>query len=794
MNKILSILKYLIGWPLSFISLFFIFKLVYTNFYSFQSLERINILFLLLGIGFYLFYFFLRSVLWHEIIKEKGNRLPFIKSAYFWEISEIKRYTPGNIWSFVSRTQLFTKENMSTQNMVYSLFNETILIILGCFLASVFYISYLFNNSLINSFLIIISFLSIIMYVFAHKINDRIKFKGFFEKIKTLFPGNNYNHNFKILMLSFTAFFAFGVATYFSSVAIFYLDLKNILQIISLSVFSLLIGYLSIITPMGLGVREGVMTLGLTHFIALSPAGFIAIFTRIIFILSEVVFLTIVFFVNRVRINLLDKLIFLLKKYKYESILAISSFSYFCYYTIASFLRYDNFFTGRFDLGNMDQAVWNTIHGRIFEITNPNGTEIISRLAFHADFILILLSPLYLIWSDPKMLLITQTLVLSFGAAFIFLIGNFILKDKKISLVFSIVYLLNPSIGYANLYDFHPVTLATTFLLGAFYFILKKDYKFFLLFAVLSGLTKEHVWAIIGLMGLYIIFSSIRKTGIKKRLINRDVFIGLIVTFFSAAIFYCLIWNLIPSHSGGNHFALSYYAEFGNSASEVAKNILLNPIKTLSVAFAPEKLKYLYEILSPLGFLPLLAPLILFLSIPDLAVNLLSNNAQLHQIYYQYTSTTTPFLFIAAIYSVCFLLKRFQNLNRLLIVIYLLFFAFFSQYLLGPLPGSKKANIDMFTRQLGNRDVIENYISKIPSRYSISATNNLGSHLSRRQKIFTIPVGMDKADIIMFLLNDEYAEPSLKEQKKMAKNMENDKNYILVFKNGDFIAFAKNSN
>ncbi len=793
MNKIISLLKYLIGWPLSFVSLFFIFKLVLSNSGNLPNLQNINYLFLFLGIIFFQLYFFLRSVLWHEIIKEKGNTIPFVKSTYFWEISEIKRYTPGNIWSFLSRTKLFTEENMTTQNMVYSLFNETVLIILGCFLVSVFYVSYLFNNILINYLLILLSFLSIILYVYAHKINERIQFKGIFEKIKLLLPDNNYNHNFKVYFLAFVAFLSFGIATYFSSIAIFYLNPKDILIIVSLSVFSLLIGYLSIVTPMGLGVREGVMTLGLSNFINLTSAGVISIFTRIIFILSEVIFLIIVFIINKVKINLLDKLVILLKKYKYELIVVCSSFTYFLYYTVSSFLRYDNFFTGRFDLGNMDQAVWNTIHGRIFEITNPNGTEIISRLAFHADFILVLLSPFYLIWSNPKMLLIIQTLVLSFGAVFIFLIGSNILKDKKISLAFSLAYLINPSVGYANLYDFHPVTLATTFLLACFYFILKKDYKLFLLFAILAGLTKEHVWAIIALLGLFVVFTFIKEQGFKIKTVSKEVVICLLVFLFSISIFYYLIWHAIPAQTGGNHFALSYYSDFGNSASEVTKNILLNPLKILFLIFSPEKLNYLSDILSPVGFLPLLSPLILLISIPDLLVNLLSNNSQLHQIYYQYTSTTTPFLFIAAIYSISFFLNKFRNINKVLIITYILFFAFFAQYSLGPLPGSKKPNIDMFTKQLGNKDVIENYISKIPSRYSISATNNLGSHLSRRQEIFTIPLGMEKADIVMFLLNDKFAQPSLEQQKLMAKNMENDKNYILVFKNGDFVVFQRRS-
>src|SRR5690606_29781357 len=103
--------------------------------------------------------------------------------------------------------------------------------------------------------------------------------------------------------------------------------------------------------------------------------------------------------------------------------------AYFTYFTIQ---KHHNFFTGRFDLGNMDQTVWNSIHGRIFLFTNPDGTDIISRLAFHADFILILLSPLYLIWSDPRMLLITQTVIIASGAFFVYKIGQTIIGNNSI--------------------------------------------------------------------------------------------------------------------------------------------------------------------------------------------------------------------------------------------------------------------------------------------------------------------------------------------------------------------------
>ena len=64
----------------------------------------------------------------------------------------------------------------------------------------------------------------------------------------------------------------------------------------------------------------------------------------------------------------------------------------------------------------MEQTIWNTLHGHIFEFTNPNGTTIVSRLAFHADFILVLLAPIYALWQDPRLLLLIQTAILGLGA------------------------------------------------------------------------------------------------------------------------------------------------------------------------------------------------------------------------------------------------------------------------------------------------------------------------------------------------------------------------------------------
>ena len=55
--------------------------------------------------------------------------------------------------------------------------------------------------------------------------------------------------------------------------------------------------------------------------------------------------------------------------------------------------RHDAFWTGRFDLGNMVQAVWSTAHGRPLETTDVTGDQFV-RLGAHVDPILVLFTPL----------------------------------------------------------------------------------------------------------------------------------------------------------------------------------------------------------------------------------------------------------------------------------------------------------------------------------------------------------------------------------------------------------------
>lgn len=801
----LRMAKFIIGWPISIAALFFIVKITSPHFKTiFSNLEKINWLFLILSIFCFLIYYFVRSSIWKLILKEKGYNIPLRVVSYLWEMSELKRFVPGAIWSFLGKTSLFGELGIPTKTVFKSILIEIEFFVLACLFVSTLSFPYLFQKVITfipyKPFLPILAtasvFLTTFIFIFSTPILNRINIK-YCNPIKRLLPLFSPKTNLIIFLTAVTYTFFFGLGTYFAAISVAYLSPAFILSLIGFFVFSLVAGFLSMIAPMGIGIREGIITIGLSKHLSLTIAGFISIFARILLIFSELCFILFVTSWHKAKNKYIMAFENFISKHKQEVILGFLITAYIAYFTTASFLRYDNFYTGRFDLGNMTQTVWNTIHGRMFELTDPNGTEIISRLAFHADFILILLSPFYLLWENPKMLLLIQTVIIAIGAFFVYAIAKHAIKNKNLSLVFGAIYLLNPSLNYTNLYDFHAVTFATTFLLASFYFLLRRRYVPLIIFLILSGLTKEHVWLITGLFGVYIFFPKVNNHLRPRRSHAQDLrgrltsVIGIIIFIVSILLFYYLIWHAISNALGSKHFALNYYSDFGDSPTQIVKNIFLSPQKTLTVILQKDQLTYLKNLFLPVGFMPVFAfPFITF-AIPDLLINLLSKNANLHQIYYQYSATITPFIFIASIFGVGNLKKWFPTISTNIYISYLLLSTLTASYFFGPLPPAQDPNIAMFTKPQKEKKIINDFVHGIPPTYSVAATNNIGSHLSHRQKIFTIPVGLDQADYILFLLNDLSAQPSLKFQKDLAIKLSLDKNYIEVFRTGDFVAFRK---
>lgn len=97
----------------------------------------------------------------------------------------------------------------------------------------------------------------------------------------------------------------------------------------------------------------------------------------------------------------------------------------------------------------------------------------------------------------------------------------------------------------------------------------------------------------------------------------------------------------------------------------------------------------------------------------------------------------------------------------------------------------------MFTEDLTNERLIDRFLQRIPRRYDVAATNEVGSHLSHRQLIYTIPLGIDRAEVVVMLNNPSLGSEEIKLIKQTDTKLLSDPNYFVVYRDSQFIVFKR---
>jgi len=446
------------------------------------------------------------------------------------------------------------------------------------------------------------------------------------------------------------------------------------------------------------------------------------------------------------------------------------------YFLSLSFLtisRHRNYYSFRYDLGNMEQVIYNTSEGRVFEFTDPEGEDTVSRLKYHADFILVFLAPIYRLFPYTETLLIVQALVIALGAIPLFWLAKDVLKDEKLGLLVGGFYLLSPIVWRANLFDFHGVTFLPTIILFAFWYLYKKKYIWFFVFSIFSMFCKEQIPIAVILMTVW---GMIRDRGFRKK--------GLIFSFLAGLYFLFTFFVLIPAfRTTGGHFVFKHF--YSKSGGEAGYNReFLTDGRTYKLMLA---------LLLPFGFLPVLAPVFLGFSLPDLAAKILSGRIYHRSIDFHYMASIIPFFFISFVFGLkkLFGLIEAKKIKRvwgiiLVVVCFLISFCLWSP------ATSEHLGLSIFSL-LSKRDEVD-YIERlkreIGEEAGVCATNNLGAQFARRENLYHFPNFCEKADYILILIGygDMVSEKTASEK---VASLAADINYRKIGEYKNFVGFEK---
>jgi uncharacterized membrane protein len=414
-----------------------------------------------------------------------------------------------------------------------------------------------------------------------------------------------------------------------------------------------------------------------------------------------------------------------------RAVLAAGIAAYAAGFAALSMLRHSAFFTGRFDLGNMVQAVWSTAHGHPLRMTNLHGEQI-SRLAAHVDPILVLFAPLWWVWPSTDLLLLVQAVAVALGALPVFLLARKHLTSARAGVGFALAYLLYPATGWLTLNEFHPVALATPLLLFAFWYLDEDRVLPFALFAIAASACKEEIALVVAGFGIWYAIA------------HRRWLAGAAIATLGGAWAAIAIGVVIPHyHAGAESDFYGRYSEVGGSAGGIVKTAFTHPLRIAEAAFSSRDLRFLLELVAPLAALSLLAPLVLLAALPELAINLLSATTTQTSIHFHYTAGLIPPLVVAAIFGA-------KRLSRWVVPIAaaVVLAALIGNYRLGPIPGWRHVpggeRFQATAARVTDHDrVAERALELIPSRAVVSATNTLGAHLSARRRVLSFPFLQD---------------------------------------------------
>lgn len=473
----------------------------------------------------------------------------------------------------------------------------------------------------------------------------------------------------------------------------------------------------------------------------------------------------------------IEKVIKFVRHHWAEIFLAVAVVLYtlvFSYFSIRRHMA----FASSYDLANMDQTVWNTAYNKFFSLTSSRGY--ISRLGLHADLILILLSPFYLIYNHVKTLLVLQSFLIALAAVPIYLLAKDRLASKAKALLMSTVFLLNPGVQWTNLYDFHGVALAMLFLLASFYLATHRKWNWMYFWAILAMTTRETVSLAIVMLGIYIFIAL------------KDRFRGLLTILFGGIWFLLFVFGLIP------HFALSgqYWVwdwfRFSDYSEQAGNGFNLFFVAQKFVT--TEALNYYLLLLKPFGFLPMLGFPWLFISIPNLIIDIISTQGQMRSIFFHYDSVAVVGLVMATILGWSWIEKAFKKYKFVgwMIGGVLLSAALRTNYHYGPLPTTPSYWRPMY--EVGPDEIaFEKVLQSLPSNASITASSEVRSHVAHRARVYNLPEMTDEVDYIALVdQNRAVGDYNPKEYETgLIKRLQADTTVKEIFHQGHFYLFER---
>ncbi|AUX47224.1 hypothetical protein SOCE26_087360 [Sorangium cellulosum] len=415
------------------------------------------------------------------------------------------------------------------------------------------------------------------------------------------------------------------------------------------------------------------------------------------------------------------------------------------------------------DLGYYDNIFYQSIHGR------PLGCSFLKagyHGSAHFDPILVLLSPLYLLYPRAEFLLVLQAVWLGTGVVPVYLLAREKLEHRGKALLLAAVWAIYPALHGANMYEFHSLALISPLVVWLLYFYeAGKDRHYWVTLGLLL-LCREDVSLLMCFVGLYAILD--RRAG-KTRMGWTTIAVSL-VYFVIVKLFFMTSAGIIMSGKDAYSYAY-YYEELIPNRSGVGGlliSFLTNPVFTLKVALEEPKINFLLLIFLPLCFLPFVARPGRWMLVYGLAFCLLASRDAVFSIHFQYSSILFPIAFALTPLALkrvedaapaAFLGLDGRRLSRALLAATLAASVLVSWKFGGLIEnasfrgGFARVARSLTPEQEATYTWVRQQVEVIPPGAVVAATSKMGPHISNRKEAYFYPG--ERAERAHYVLLDE---------------------------------------
>lgn len=301
-----------------------------------------------------------------------------------------------------------------------------------------------------------------------------------------------------------------------------------------------------------------------------------------------------------------------------------------------SYLHYEDFQTFNWDLGIAMQSMWSTAHGGL--MFNTGGLITLgyrSYLAVNSAFIGLPLALVYGIFPDALTLFLIQSIAFSLSAVPLFLIIRFHAGSRSAALPLVLLYLSSFAVLSGLFYDFHWEAFIPLEYFSFYYLLARRRILLSLIPFAAGSLTLQLFPPLAGAVILLLVWNTLsgRRTGDERR--------------------WMLALALYAVAAAGAFIALEA-AQSLIASSPLTSGSTLHYISTGKFGSTPFQLfpglslVYWLLLLSSAGFLPLLSPRHLLLSLPWFVESVFLFSRYSSFFGNQYSLIAFPPLFIAA--------------------------------------------------------------------------------------------------------------------------------------------------